>query len=113
MNGIQPTSIRKPSDVSRVRFRISADLPTRPPPIAMALKSTSLDPAVATSVSPAAAPARAQTPAPGDAHGDWLGQKVADSLADPRPRIAHAQVMAEAGALIKAKRGLRARGIAP
>ena len=82
-------------------------------PDAMALKSTARAPTVAPSVSPAAAPARAQTRALGDAHGEWVCQKVADSLANPRPRIAHAQVMAEARTLIKAIRRLRAASVAP
>ena len=38
------------------------------------------------------------------AHTDWVRAKVADSLADPQPNRAHAQVMAEAQALIDAKR---------
>jgi len=35
---------------------------------------------------------------------EWLKAKVAASLADPRPNIPHAQVMAEVQALIDAKR---------
>ena len=38
------------------------------------------------------------------AHADWVRAKVAASLADPQPNRAHAQVMAEAQALIDAKR---------
>ena len=38
------------------------------------------------------------------AHTEWMREKVAESLADPRPNITHAQVMAEAQALIDAKR---------
>lgn len=38
------------------------------------------------------------------AHTEWMREKVAESLADPRPNIPHAQVMAEAQALIDAKR---------
>jgi hypothetical protein len=38
------------------------------------------------------------------AHTDWVREKVAESLADPRPNIPHAQVMAEAQALIDSKR---------
>ncbi len=38
------------------------------------------------------------------AHADWVRDKAADSLADARPNVAHAQVMAEAQALIDAKR---------
>jgi hypothetical protein len=38
------------------------------------------------------------------AHADWVREKVAASLADPRPNVAHRQVMDEAQALIDAKR---------
>lgn len=38
------------------------------------------------------------------AHADWMREKVAASLADPRPNIPHAQVMATAQALIDSKR---------
>jgi hypothetical protein len=43
------------------------------------------------------------------AHTDWLREKVAESLADPRPNIPHAQVMAEAQALIDLKSKAHAR----
>jgi hypothetical protein len=36
-------------------------------------------------------------------HTEWVREKVAESLADPRPNIPHAQVMAEAQALIDSK----------
>ena len=42
------------------------------------------------------------------AHADWISEKVAESLADPRPNITHAQVMAEAQALIDSKRAQHA-----
>lgn len=38
------------------------------------------------------------------AHTEWMQQKVARSLADPRPNVPHGQVMAKAHALIDAKR---------
>ncbi|MGQ0710753.1 MAG: antitoxin PaaA2 family protein [Rhodoferax sp.] len=38
------------------------------------------------------------------AHADWVGEKVAESLADPRPNIPHRQVMDQVQALIDAKR---------
>jgi len=38
------------------------------------------------------------------AHADWMLQKVAQSLADPAPNVSHAQVMADAQAVIDAKR---------
>jgi len=38
------------------------------------------------------------------AHTDWMREKVAESLADPRPNISHEEVMAEAQAVINAKR---------
>ena len=38
------------------------------------------------------------------AHTDWLQEKVAASLADPRSNLSHEQVMADAQALIDAKR---------
>lgn len=38
------------------------------------------------------------------AHTDWVREKVAESLADPRPNISHREVMDEAQALIDAKR---------
>jgi hypothetical protein len=42
------------------------------------------------------------------AHTDWVREKVAESLADPRPNMAHRQVMDEVQALIDAKRKQRA-----
>ena len=42
------------------------------------------------------------------AHTDWVREKVAESLADPRPNIPHRQVMDEAQALIDSKRKQRA-----
>lgn len=42
------------------------------------------------------------------AHADWISEKVAESLADPRPNITHAQVMAKAQALIDSKRAQHA-----
>lgn len=38
------------------------------------------------------------------AHAEWVRGKVAESLADPRPNIAHQQVMNDAQALINSKR---------
>jgi hypothetical protein len=38
------------------------------------------------------------------AHTDWVREKVAASLADPRPNLSHEQVMADAQAVIDAKR---------
>ena len=38
------------------------------------------------------------------AHTEWMQQKVASSLADPRPNVPHEQVMAKARALIDSKR---------
>ena len=38
------------------------------------------------------------------AHNDWVREKVAASLADPRPNLSHEQVMADAQAVIDAKR---------
>lgn len=38
------------------------------------------------------------------AHTDWIREKVAESLVDPRPNISHRQVMDEVQALIDAKR---------
>jgi hypothetical protein len=38
------------------------------------------------------------------AHTDWVREKVAESLADPRPNIPHRQVMDEVQALIDSKR---------
>lgn len=38
------------------------------------------------------------------AHADWLRDKVAESLADPRPNMTHTEVMAQAQAVIDAKR---------
>lgn len=38
------------------------------------------------------------------AHADWMQQKVAQSLADPASNVSHAQVMADAQAVIDAKR---------
>jgi hypothetical protein len=38
------------------------------------------------------------------AHADWVQQKVAQSLSDSRPNVSHAQVMADAQAVIDAKR---------
>ncbi|WP_035055162.1 antitoxin PaaA2 family protein [Andreprevotia chitinilytica] len=37
-------------------------------------------------------------------HVDWMQQKVAESLADPRPNLSHEQVMAGVQAVIDAKR---------
>ncbi|MDY0331711.1 MAG: hypothetical protein RBR52_14630 [Thiomonas sp.] len=42
------------------------------------------------------------------AHTDWVREKVAESLADPRPNIAHRQVMDEVQALIDSRRKLHA-----
>ena len=42
------------------------------------------------------------------AHTDWVREKVAESLADPRPNIPHRQVMDEVQALIDSKRKQRA-----
>jgi hypothetical protein len=39
------------------------------------------------------------------AHTDWVREKVAESLADPRPNIPHRRVMDEAQALIDSVRG--------
>jgi hypothetical protein len=47
------------------------------------------------------------------AHADWVREKVAESLADPRPNIPHAQVMAEAQALIDSKRKAHVSKAAP
>jgi hypothetical protein len=38
------------------------------------------------------------------AHTKWMREKAAASLADPRPNIPHAQLMATAQALIDSKR---------
>ena len=38
------------------------------------------------------------------AHADWVSEKTAASLADPRPNIAHELAMAKAQALIDKKR---------
>jgi len=38
------------------------------------------------------------------AHTDWVREKVATSLADPRPDLSHEQVMADVQAVIDAKR---------
>lgn len=38
------------------------------------------------------------------AHADWIREKVAKSLADPRPNLSHEEVMAAAQAIIDAKR---------
>ncbi|WP_265665260.1 antitoxin PaaA2 family protein [Verminephrobacter aporrectodeae] len=38
------------------------------------------------------------------AHTDWVREKVAESLADPRPNIPHRHVMDEVQALIDSKR---------
>ena len=38
------------------------------------------------------------------AHADWMQQKVAQSLADAAPNVSHAQVMADAQAVIDAQR---------
>lgn len=38
------------------------------------------------------------------AHTDWVREKVAESLADPRPNIPHRQVMDEVQALIDSRR---------
>ncbi len=42
------------------------------------------------------------------AHTDWVREKVAESLADPRPNIAHREVMDEVQAIIDAKRAQHA-----
>lgn len=44
------------------------------------------------------------------AHTDWMREKVAESLADPRPNISHEQAMTELQAVIDArkKRALKA-----
>ncbi len=42
------------------------------------------------------------------AHTHWLREKTSGSLADTRPNLSHAQVMADAQALIDAKRKQRA-----
>jgi hypothetical protein len=47
------------------------------------------------------------------AHADWMTQKVAESLADPAPNVAHDQVMVDAQAVIDAKRKKHARKAAP
>ena len=41
------------------------------------------------------------------AYDAWLRQKVAASLADPRPPVPHDEVMAEMRAIIEAKAGAR------
>lgn len=41
-------------------------------------------------------------------HTEWLRQKLAASAADPRPRVPHEQVMAEAQAIIDRKRQAKA-----
>jgi hypothetical protein len=38
------------------------------------------------------------------AHADWMREKVAQSLADPRPNVSHEEAMANAQAVIDAKR---------
>ena len=47
------------------------------------------------------------------AHTDWMREKVAASLADPRPNIPHVEVMAQAQALIDVKRKQHASKAAP
>ncbi len=42
------------------------------------------------------------------AHTDWMRQKVAKSLADPRPNVSHSQVMDKVQALIDSKRSQHA-----
>lgn len=42
------------------------------------------------------------------AHDSWSRAKAEQSLADPRPNVSHAQVMADAQAVIDAKRKTRA-----
>ena len=47
------------------------------------------------------------------AQAGWVREKIAQSLADPRPNIPHRQVMNEAQALIDAKRKQHAGNAAP
>jgi hypothetical protein len=48
-----------------------------------------------------------ETPEQAAAYEKWLTEKVAASLADDRPPVAHDEVMARARAIIEAKRGAR------
>lgn len=45
-----------------------------------------------------------------DAYDQWFRARVRQSLADPRPSIPHDQVMAEARALLAARRADRCAG---
>jgi hypothetical protein len=47
------------------------------------------------------------------AYADWIQENVAESLADPAPNVSHDQVMADAQAVIDAKRKKHARKAAP
>jgi hypothetical protein len=48
-----------------------------------------------------------ETPEQAAAYEEWLEKKVASSLADTRPVVAHDEAMARARKTIKAKRGAR------
>ncbi len=48
-----------------------------------------------------------ETPEQAAAYEKWLTDKVAASLADGRSAVAHDEAMAQARAIIKAKRGAR------
>lgn len=51
-----------------------------------------------------------QTQDDADAYDQWFRGRVRQSLADPRPSIPHDQVMAEARALLAARRADRRAG---